>query len=217
MVWGYRYITRQCQETMVKTPTTGRSSSPRPVTKARLHNIAVYYLERFSASREGVRQVLERRAYKAQREHGGDPDQIAAWIAEVLDTLQGQGFLDDARYADNAARSLAARGHSLRAVRSRLTAKGVARDHIDDALLHLAEEIAQPGQDAADIDPDLAAAVAYARRRRLGPWRAPEVRDEFRTKDMGALARRGFSSETVRRVLAAADPDEAEELVNEVR
>ncbi|MFA7429205.1 MAG: RecX family transcriptional regulator [Rhodospirillaceae bacterium] len=201
----------------MNTPTASRSSIPRPITKARLHNIAIHYLERFSASREGVRRVLERRAYKAQRVHGGDPDQIAAWIAEVLDTLQRQGFLDDARYADNAARSLAARGHSVRAVLSRLAAKGVSRDHIDNALVHLAEEIALPGQDAADIDPDIAAAVAYARRRRLGPWRDPEVRADFRTKDMGALARRGFSSETVRRVLGAADPDEAEDLVNEVR
>jgi regulatory protein len=183
------------------------------VTKARLHNIALHYLERFSASRESLRRVLERRVFKAQRVHGGDAEQAAAWIAEVLDTLQRQGFLDDARYAENAARSLAQRGHSLRAVRSRLAAKGVAREHVDAALDHLAEEMAPAGQDPAEVDPDMAAAVAYARRRRLGPWRAEDLRAEFRHKDMAALARRGFSSDVVRRLLDAADPDEAEGLI----
>jgi len=206
---------------VVNTPSqtnTSRSNTPRaprPVTKARLHNIAVHYLERFSASREAVRRVLERRAFKANRVHEGDPEQARTWITEILDTLQRQGFLDDSRYAETAARSLAARGHSLRAIRSRLAAKGVDRDHVDSALHRLAEDMAPAGRDAQDTDPDLVAALAYARRRRLGPWRLPEVQAEHRHKDMAALARRGFSSETVRKILDATDPDEAEALLEE--
>lgn len=186
---------------------------PRKITKARLHNIALHHLERFSASREGLRRVLERRVFKAARVHEDTPEEAATWITEVLDALQRQGYLDDARYAEGQARSLAARGQSLRAIRQKLAAKGVSRDHVDTALERLAEELTPLGGDAADTDPDMAAAVAYARRRRLGPWRAPEDRAAFRMKDMAALARRGFSSDVVRRILDAATPEDAEDAV----
>lgn len=195
------------------TPSRTGRKPPRPITKARLHNIALHHLERFSASRAGVRRVLERRVLKAERALGEVPEQAPQWIAEVLDTLQRQGLLDDARYAESTARALAGRGQSLRAIRQRLAAKGVDRDHIDAALERLAEDLAPVGMDPADSDPDMAAAVAYARRRRLGPWRGEEARAAFRHKDMAALARRGFSADVVRRLLDAADPEDAEALI----
>lgn len=196
----------------VPPPASSPRKPPRKITKARLHNIALHHLERFSASRDGVRRVLERRVFKAERALGEIPDEAGTWIAEVLDTLERQGFLDDARYAESTARSLAARGQSLRAIRQRLAAKGVGRDHVDAALERLAEDLAPAGVDAAESDPDMAAAVTYARRRRLGPWRAPEVRADFRQKDMAALARRGFSADIARRLLDAESPEEAEDM-----
>ncbi|MGC2855001.1 regulatory protein RecX [Novispirillum sp. DQ9] len=193
-------------------PAPGAAAAPRKITKARLHNIALHHLERFSASGEGLRRVLERRVFKAGRAGAEVPEEAPAWIAEILDTLRRQGYLDDARFADSTARSLAARGQSLRAIRQRLAAKGVARDHVDAALARLAEDLVPAGEDAAQADPDMAAAVAYARRRRLGPWRPPEVRADFRQKDMAALARRGFSADVTRRLLDAEGPDEAEDM-----
>jgi regulatory protein len=56
-------------------------------------------------------------------------------------------------------------------------------------------------------DPDLAAAAAFARRRRLGPYRAPAERTANRERDLAALSRRGFDLGTARRVVDAADPD----------
>lgn len=186
---------------------------PRAITKARLHAIALHHLERFSASRAGVRRVLERRVLKAERALGDVSAEAPAWIAEVLDTLERQGLLDDARYAEATARSLAGRGQSLRAIRQRLAAKGVGRDHADAALERLAEDLAPAGMAAADADPDMAAAVAYARRRRLGPWRPVDARAALRSKDMAALARRGFSADIARRLLDAEGPEEAEALI----
>lgn len=61
--------------------------------------------------------------------------------------------------------------------------------------------------------PDLAAAIKLARKRRLGPFRLPEKRAEMRAKDMAALARAGFDFDTARRVIDADSVDGLEELL----
>ena len=49
--------------------------------------------------------------------------------------------------------------------------------------------------------------MAYARRRRLGPWRATDQRPTHRAKDLAALARAGFGYRVARLVVAADDPE----------
>ncbi|MCH8002677.1 MAG: RecX family transcriptional regulator, partial [Proteobacteria bacterium] len=56
-----------------------------------------------------------------------------------------------------------------------------------------------------------AAALAYARRRRLGPYRSPQARAAMREKDLAALGRRGFGYELARRVIETGDVSELEE------
>ena len=65
----------------------------------------------------------------------------------------------------------------MRSIRYQLSMKGIARDLIDAVIAKLMEE--QP-------NPDRHAAIAYGKRRRIGPWR-PERRDEFRDRDLAAL------------------------------
>ena len=59
-------------------------------------------------------------------------------------------------------------------------------------------------------DPDLAAGLAFARRRRLGPFRPAAERPARRLKDLAALARQGFDVELARRVIDAQDLEELE-------
>ncbi|MHA1114431.1 MAG: regulatory protein RecX, partial [Alphaproteobacteria bacterium] len=61
---------------------------------------------------------------------------------------------------------------------------------------------------------DLAAAIAYARRRRLGPWRVAAARAERRERDLAALARAGFNYDLARRVVDAPDTAAAEALLD---
>ena len=179
---------------------------PRKVSRSSLMNAAVYYLQRFAASREGVRRVLATKVRRSLAYHGGDQEEAAAWVEEVLDTLQKQGFLDDAAFAEARARSLAARGTAGRAIRMKLAQKGVDKDIIDDALASLAEEVGYRTGQGDDANPDLTAAVAYARRRRLGPYRLdPDARAERREKDVAALARQGFSPDIALKVVDAED------------
>jgi len=45
------------------------------------------------------------------------------------------------------------------------------------------------------------------RRRKLGPYRAPEAREARYQKDLGALGRAGFSFDLAKRALASTEDD----------
>ncbi|MGP1394440.1 MAG: regulatory protein RecX [Inquilinaceae bacterium] len=174
---------------------------PRRVTPDSLRNVALFYLQRYASSAENLRQVLMRRVEASARIHDTDRDEGAAAVADIVRRFTASGLLDDARYAQAQTASLARRGRSSRLIRATLTDKGVAAGLIDDALAALAEE---------QGDPDLAAAMALARRRRLGPYRDAAARAERRDRDLAALARGGFSFAVARRVIDAASPEALE-------
>ncbi|SDH38142.1 regulatory protein RecX [Roseospirillum parvum] len=173
---------------------------PRPLTPERLEKSALAYLERYASSAENLRRVLMRKVARVARHHPTDPDQAAEWIDALVARYLKAGLLDDQTYAEGRARSLTRQGASARRIAATLAAKGVERDHIDAALASRDD-----GEDAAEAD--RAAAFTYARRRRLGPYRAPDKRAEHRHKDLAALARQGFSSDTAHAVIDA-DPEE---------
>jgi regulatory protein len=82
-----------------------------------------------------------------------------------------------------------------------LQQKGIGRSDIAAALAALEVEYG---------DSELVAAYNYARRRRLGPYRAQEARDERRERDLAALARAGFGFDTARRVVDATSVEDLE-------
>lgn len=181
---------------------TSRKPGPKPVTKQRLTNIAKFHVERFATTAANLKRVLTRRAERARRVHGGDAREHAAWIDEVVALMVKTGAVDDARYAAGRTASMRRLGKSPGKIRTLLTAKGVARTLVDTAIADTAITIG--GRDAA-----LEAAVAYAKRRRLGPFGETLTdKDEQRkqaTKDMAALARAGFSYDIAKRVMSGED------------
>ena len=62
-----------------------------------------------------------------------------------------------------------------------------------------AEREAMPDGAAEAIEDQ--AARAYAKRRRLGPYRRPDLRAAHRDRDLAALARAGFAYGLARRVI----------------
>ena len=127
--------------------------------------------------------------------HGTDREEGRAAVERVIARLAGLGLLDDARYARERVRGLLARGTSAAMIRARLGAKALPREQIDQAL----------AEQAGGADSELRAALRYAQRRRLGPFR-PEGRAERRERDLAALGRQGFDYETARRVIDSDDP-----------
>ena len=165
-----------------------------PLTLAGLEKAALDYLGRYASSRASLRRVLGRRVARAASTGRIDKAAGARMIEEIIDRYVAAGLLDDATYAAQQAARLQRRGASAQGVRARLLQKGVEGETIRAAL-------------AAEPDGELAAACALVRRRRLGPFRPAATRTAARDKDMGVLARAGFSRAIARRVLAAADAD----------
>ena len=170
-------------------------------TPEALERAARAHLERYAASAAHLRRLLLARVARSARAHGTDPQAGAAAVEAIVDRLVLAGALDDAAYARLQVRALHRRGGSARAIRWKLAGKGVAPDHIDAALARLTAESG---------DPELAAALAYARRRRLGPFRPAAERAARRDKDLAALDRRGFDLEVARRVVDASDVESIE-------
>lgn len=172
----------------------------RPVTRARLERIALAYLERFPAPTARLRQVLSRRIARSVQEHDTDPAEAALWLEEVVALCQRQGYVNDDRFAEARAARLQRSGLGRSAIRQRLAALGLEANTVDRALDTLGDQLESE-------DPDLAAALTYCRKRRIGPWREETERAENRDRDLAALGRRGFSFETARRALGSAPED----------
>ncbi len=168
---------------------------PRRVSAAGLEAAALFYLERFASSAENLRRVLMRRVERAARHWGDDPAEGAALVDRLVARYQASGLLDDRIYAEARSRSLFRRGSSARVIRQHLSARGVATEVVEAAVAGLRAE------SDGDEDPDLAAAHAYARRRRLGPYRPPEMRADQRSRDIACLGRAGFSFDVARAVV----------------
>lgn len=174
---------------------------PRKVSPDYLERAALHYLERYASSSANLRRVLLRKVDLSARAHGTDPEEGRRWVDALIGRYRDSGLLDDKGYAEMKAAGLQRRGGSTRSIRMKLSAKGVDADLIDGAVAGL--------EGAEEGEADLAAAVAYARRRRLGPFRPGNDRAARRDKDLAALARAGFDFETAKRVVDAADEDEA--------
>jgi regulatory protein len=174
---------------------------PRKVSAASLENAALYYLGRFATSSENLRQVLERRIMRAAKHHDTDVEACTQLVGDLIRRYLESGILNDGIYAQTQAASMNRRGKSLRAIRVRLRQKAVSSDTIDDAFAVLTGEVGQP---------DLAAAIAYARKRRLGPYRRDTGKPENPDNELAALARAGFSYSLALRIVEAQNVDELE-------
>jgi regulatory protein len=191
-------------------PERGRpgGKAPRPAghppSAARLAEAASAHLARFAATEAGLKRVLARRIDRWARaaEAEGQPDvarraaEAKAAIAEVAQRLVVGGAVDDAAFAESRARRLLRTGRSRRATLAHLREKGV------DATTAAA---ALPEGEAVEI----AAALAFCRRRRIGPFGPPDPPPEARLKALGALARAGFGRDVAGRALRMAS-EEAE-------
>jgi regulatory protein len=167
--------------------------------RARLRARALAYLDRYGASRARLARVLERRARHESTD--ADPEVVASDVASVVEELAGLGLVDDAAYAEGRARALLRRGRAPARIRRELAADGIDREGAEAALGR------HGGADALAR----AAAIRYARRRGLGPFRDPARRAERHDRDLRALVRQGFPFPLARRIVEADDGDELDD------
>ncbi len=171
-----------------------------PLSREELEAAALRYLDRFDSSRANLARVLMgyvRKAAKTRDASGG-----AALVDELVARYVASGLVHDGRFAGTLAAGLRRRGASRQAIVRKLRARGVSDEVAREAL-------GSVDADAGD-DPELAAARAFAKRRRLGAHRPEAERAPNRRRDLGALARAGFSLDVARRALGEGDDDDAE-------
>ncbi len=129
--------------------------------------------------------------------------QLYAGITQIVEKYKKAGILSDAAYAEMKVDSLRRRGLSRSAIEKKLGMKGVSHTLVSTALKENAAE-------ATPEEAELKAARAFAKRKRLGPYRKGLPDQDQRRKDLAALSRAGFSYDIARRVMDSAQEGEEE-------
>jgi regulatory protein len=183
-----------------------RNSPPEagpPPGETALREAALTYLARYSATQTGLLRVLNRRIARWARAADAPAEATQAPKAAaraVVARLAELGVVNDAAFAEGRARALHRAGRSRRAIAAHLQAKGVPAS------------LATPPDDPAA---ELAAALLYSHRRRMGPFR-PEPDPAARPRGGARRGRPGFPAAVAARALDL-DPAEAETLLLEAR
>lgn len=181
---------------------------PPPLDAARLSELALAYVARFATSEVRLARYLTRKlrergwagagdddddnASAGRDTRGSASDAVAAAVARCADL----GFVDDSSFAEARGGALTRRGLGARRVSAQLSADGIAADTA-------APVVEQAGARR------LGTALAFARRRRLGPFgREPIADAKMRARVTAAFLRAGHDMNTVRRILAV-DPGDA--------
>ncbi|MBS0517555.1 MAG: RecX family transcriptional regulator [Proteobacteria bacterium] len=178
----------------------------RPITATYLQNAATFYLERYPSTAEGLRRVLNRRVRRAELAEAPIIDNVQQTIDAIVAKFVGAGMIDDEAFAQTKARALHRRGTSNKVTRQKLKLAGVDGATLDRAMAGLDQEL--------HTDPrrrEWTAAVALARRRRLGPYRPEKDRKERRDRDLAAMARAGFDYALARKVIDAVSVESLDE------
>jgi regulatory protein len=166
---------------------SGSSRPPPPLDSKRLQELALRYVGKYATTRAKLRSYLSRklreRGWNGEREP--DLEALAERFAEL-------GYVDDAAYALNKSRALSGRGYGKRRVVEKLKLAGVADDDSREAL------------DDADAQA-AAAALRYAKRRRLGPFALKAVNRVDREKGIASMVRAGHSY-AISRMVIGLDP-----------
>lgn len=154
-----------------------------------LRNAGEYYLNRFPASSGHFLQVMTRKIDRSCRDH---PEQNRAeWIMHVQNTVIPHfidlGMINDSLYAEAVFNSLKNKGFSKAKIKSRMMQKSISKDLIDDHT--------QSGFD------DSNAVLIFAKKKKIGIYRELAYTDsKEKQRDLGKLARAGFSYEIAMRV-----------------
>ena len=156
-----------------------------------LRDLAYSYLEKYSPSKQQLKVFLLKK-YLTKIKGTKSKKEVSSIIDEIVVNLEKNKFLNDEMYSDSKARMFLRRGYSLNKINQSLRNKGVENKFIKKSIEKIKDE---------NIEPDFVSALKLCKRRRIGPLRPDENRELFYKKDMGILARGGFSFDLSKRVL----------------
>ena len=170
-------------------PTSNKSDFEDLTTN--LKDLAYSYLEKYSPSKQQLKVYLLKK-YLTKIKGSKSKKEVTSIIDEIVLNLEKNKFLNDEMYSDSKARMFLRRGYSLNKINQSLRNKGIDDKYVKKSIDKIKEN---------EIEPDFVSALKLCKRRRIGPIRPESNRELFYKKDMGILARGGFSFELSKRVL----------------
>jgi len=156
-----------------------------------LRDLAYSYLEKYSPSKQQLKVYLLKK-YLTKIKGTKSKKEVSSIIDQIISNLEKNRILNDEMYSDSKARMYLRRGYSLNKINQSLRNKGVDSKYIKQSIDKIKED---------EIEPDFVSALKLCKRRRIGPLRPDDNRELFYKKDMGILARGGFSFDLSKRVL----------------
>ncbi|APR54286.1 hypothetical protein CA223_02125 [Sphingomonas koreensis] len=170
--------------------------SPPPLDPAALERLALRYVERFATTRGKLAVYLARKV----RERGwegapADPVAIAERFAEL-------GYVNDRIYAESKASAMARRGLGARRVSEALRHAGVQDGD--------AEAVAQQVEERTNET-----AIAFARKRRFGPFAEAEADRDRRAKQVAAMVRAGHAPELAWKIVRMSPGESVKPLLDD--
>lgn len=154
-----------------------------------LESLALRYVGKYATTRAKLRDYLLRKVDEAEWTGETTPD-----VNGLVGRIAELGYVDDRAFAEQRAAALGRRGYGARRISIALRAAGIEAEDGEDALA-----FAQ----ARALD----AALALARRRRLGPYAEHPADRSARERAITILVRAGHDPALARRI-ASSDPGE---------
>ena len=161
-------------------------SPSKPLDADALNRLAVHYVGRYATTRAKLASYLRRKV----KERGWDGEPGPDFDA-VVQRCADSGYVNDEAFAELRSAALSRRGYGPRRIGQSLAGAGIARE--------LAARVAP--DDAANE----AAAEAYARRRRIGPFATGPVDEAGERRAFAAMVRAGHEFALARRFSRRGD------------
>lgn len=160
-----------------------------PLDAERLRALALAYVGRYATSCARLATYLNRKIGER-----GWVDESTPPIAELVTQFTSLGYVDDEAFAKTRGESLLRRGYGPNRLKISLRVSGIGTDIIDRA---------------ANVDDEgaFAAAMIFAKRKRIGPYARDPATPDIRQKMIAALLRAGHSYEVSRKILALTAND----------
>jgi regulatory protein len=160
-----------------------------PLDAERLRALALAYVGRYATSCARLAAYLNRKIIERGWFDEGVPP-----VTELITQFQSLGYVDDEAFAKTRSESLLRRGYGPNRLKISLRVSGIGTDIIDRT---------------ADVDDNeaMAAAMIFARRKRIGPYAKAPASPDNRQKMIAVLLRAGHSYDVSRKILALTAND----------
>ena len=162
-----------------------------------IRNFALAYVDKYAPSKQQLRTYLLKKYLKLSVPNIKKQD-VTNLIDVVLSDLEKSKFINDKFYSESKAKSMIRRGSSINKIRNYLIGKGVKDQFIKDTVNKINEN---------NSDQDFFSAIKICKKKRIGPMRPGANRELFYKKDLGVLARSGFSFEISKKLLSMEESE----------